>query len=329
MTRITIAIPSYNRVSVLQNNLGQVATSLPSWVQLLVVDNASVPVVELGPELEGTLNELNIPWRVSRNRSNIGGGANIVRCFEEVETDWFLLCGDDDVIDPAALQMAYDLIKRHPDAAFIKCSSRFHRYDDTFFGKGTVQLLESARDYGGLLFMSSFLFNRKLCMPYLRFGYLATAAYAPQVAIALLASKTHPFVLSPLIVARANESDPAWSPVDVMLSAYQLADLPLDRSERASLLQLIYRAHNIGRELLDIVTILRTPSQRAEGLFLRRKAIRNHMFHGSGIKRLTAIFCLFFSPYLGSWGQRFLIWAYLYRTGRSSIRIFRDRHAGL
>ena len=329
MIPITIAIPSYNRVSVLQSTIGQVAASLPSWVQLLVVDNASVPAVELGSDLERTLTERNIPWRVTRNRSNIGGGANIVRCFEEVETDWFLLCGDDDVIDPAALQMSYDLIKRHPDAAFIKCSSRYHKYVDTFLGQGAVQLIELASDYGGLLFMSSFLFNRRLCMPYLRFAYLATAAYAPQVAIALLASKNHPYVLSPLILARANENDPAWSPVDVVISAYQLTNLPLDKIERASLLQLIYRAHNVGRELLDIVTILRKPSQRDEGLFLRRKAINAHMFYGSGMKRLLALFCLFLSPYLGGVGQRLLVWAYFYRTGRSKIRIFRDRHDGL
>lgn len=329
MNRITIAIPSYNRVSMLQNNLGQVAASLPSWAQLLIVDNASVPAVELGPNLERMLTECNIPWRVTRNRSNIGGGANIVRCFEEVETDWFLLCGDDDVIDPLALEMAYDLIRRYPDVAFIKCSSRFHSYKDTFVGNGALQLIETAKNFGGLLFMSSFLFNRRLCMPYLRFAYLATAAYAPQVAIALLASKSHSYVLSPLIVAQANDQDPAWSPVDVVMSSYQLADLPLDSAERASMLRLIYRTHSIGRELLDIVTILRTPGQRSEGFFLRRKAIRTHMFHGAGIKRLVALLGLVFSPYVGGFGQKLLVWLYFYFTGRSSIRNFRDRHTGL
>jgi hypothetical protein len=64
-------------------------------------------------------------------------------------------------------------------------------------------------------------------------------------------------------------------------------------------------------------------------LFLRRKAIRTHLFHGSGLKRLVALAGLLLSPYAGSWGQRLLVSAYMWRTGRTGLRMFRGRHAGL
>lgn len=327
--RLTIAIPSYNRAALLLGNLKAIAGLLPEWIHLLVVDNASDIPVSFDDDLLQTLSQRGVTHTIVRNSTNIGGGANILRCFEHVETDWFLLCGDDDLVDPTQLDALLALARADSTTAFIKFSSRFHRYEAEIAGSGISTLLQAPGDFNSMLFMSTYMFNRRLCVPFIRFGYLMNAAFAPHVAIALLAARKHRFVLTPIFGTKANEEEAAWSPVDVVLCAYYLSDMPLTTTERSLLLRKIYASHNIGRELLDIVTILNTQGLGDEASFLRGKALRTHLNFGHGLKRMAAIALLVVSPLFGTAGQKLLARSYHRASGREYKRKFVARHAGL
>lgn len=330
VTRLTIAIPSYNRAALLLENLRSISGRLPSWVHILVVDNCSEPPVRFDDALHRTLLDRGVTHTIVRNATNIGGGANILRCFEHVETDWFVLCGDDDLLDPDKLEGLRELVRARPDTAFVKFSSRFHQYDAPVTGTGLGDLLRAPGDFGSLLFMSTYMFNRPRCTPFIRFGYLMNAAYAPHVAIALMAvAQGARYVLSPIHAIAANEDDATWSPVDVVMCAYHLSDLPLSAPDRTALIQKIYRSHNVGRELLDIVTIFNTSGLREEAKFLRRKALRTHLSFGSGLKRWQALLLLSICPLMGTRIQRLLAKSYVRATGREYKRQFVARHAGL
>lgn len=327
--RLTIAIPSYNRAALLLENLKSIAGRLPSWVHILVVDNCSEPPVRFDDALSRTLSERGVTHTIIRNATNIGGGANILRCFEHVETEWFMLCGDDDLLDPDKLEELRELVRSRPDAAFVKFSSCFHQYDSLVTGTGLAELLRAPGNFSSLLFMSTYMFNRTRCNPFIRFGYLMNAAYAPHVAIALLAARQHAFVLSPIFGTQASPEDAQWSPLDVVLCAYYLSDMPLTTNERRLLIEKIYATHNVGRELLDIVTILNTAGLRDEARFLRRKAMRTHLFFGHGSKRVAALLLLAASPLFGAAGQRLLARSYMRASGRPYTRKFVARHVGL
>jgi glycosyltransferase involved in cell wall biosynthesis len=328
-SKLTIAIPTFNHAALLQKNLKTIADRLPSWIHLLIVDNASDPVVQFDTDLRSTLDRQGVTYTIVSNCTNIGGGANILRCFENVDTDWLFLCGDDDHIDPERLEEVWAISRTYPEASFVKFSSRFHQYATTIQDTGVCAFMEVSGDFNNLLFMSTYMFNRQLCLPYLRFGYLMNAAYAPHVEVAILAASEHPFVLSPVYVTHANNEDAAWSPVDVVLSAYHLSDSPLTAKERNAVVCKIYSAHNIGRELMDIVTIFNTPGMKDEARFLRRKAIHTHLFFGNGLKRLLALAVLLIIPVFGSTGKRFLANLYRNASGREYTRKFVSRHEGL
>lgn len=327
--KLTIAIPTFNRAAILQKNLKAIADRLPSWIHLLIVDNSSDPVVQFDAELRSTLERQGVTYTIVRNSTNIGGGANILRCFENVDTDWLFLCGDDDHIDPERLEEVRVISRTYPEASFVKFSSRFHQYATTIQDTGVCALMEASGDFNNLLFMSTYMFNRQLCLPYLRFGYLMNASYAPHVEVAILAASKHPFVLSPVYTTHANNEDAAWSPVDVVLSAYHLSDSPLTVKERNLVIYKIYSAHNIGRELIDIVSIFNTPGMKDEARFLRRKAIRTHLFFGNGLKRLLALSVLLIIPVFGNVGKRWLVNLYRNASGREYTRKFVSRHEGL
>lgn len=326
---LTIAIPTFNRAELLEKNLKLVANTLPNGIHLLIIDNASDKKVEFDEHLISLLDRNNVTFRIIRNCQNIGGGANILRCFEYVETDWFLLCGDDDIINSNYIEDIKILIEKHHDCGFIKLSSKFHSYSDAILDKGVCALMRAPGDFNSLLFMSSFVFNRKLCLTNLRFGYLMTGAYAPHVAIALLTSKNHPFVLSPIMATIANEDEPAWSPTDVVLCSYYLSDIPLSTDERTAVTRKIYNSHNIGREILDVVSIYNLPGMSEEARFIRRKALRVHLFFGHGFKRAVALALLLFAPFFGTFGQKILSREYEKSSGRRYSRSFTNRHAGL
>ncbi len=322
---LTIAIPSFNRADTLSRNLEQVADKLPSWVRILVLDNCSEPAFFPSEVLRQKLTRSGATLRVVRHATNVGSSANILRCFELVETSWFLLCGDDDPVIPEALPRLRDLTHLHIDKAFIKLSSRFHNYPQERSDLTITEALRSHGNFSGYLFMSSFVFNVEKCRPYLRFGYMMSAASATQLAVALLAGGKFGFVLSDLTATLANEADASWSPVDVVLSSYYLTDLPLAPDEREALVRLIYRTHNVGRELTDIAAIYANgPIEEAS--FLRSKALRVHRGFGRGLRRYVALIGLTLLPLFK--GVAFSVLKQLYERARgtSYSRKFIARH---
>lgn len=95
--RLSICIPTYNRLSKLQECLAflipQVAALSPNRANIIVVDNAST---------DGTapfLNDLQGKYpflRVFRNDSNLGFDGNTVKCLEHADGDYTALLSDDD-----------------------------------------------------------------------------------------------------------------------------------------------------------------------------------------------------------------------------------------
>jgi glycosyltransferase involved in cell wall biosynthesis len=101
---LTIAIPTFNRPLQLRNTLEVVLPQIlgESRVRLLVLDNHSeVPAMQILAELGVGLND---QVSVIRHAINIGGNANIMRCFELCETEWIWVLSDDDKPSPDAVQ---------------------------------------------------------------------------------------------------------------------------------------------------------------------------------------------------------------------------------
>jgi abequosyltransferase len=85
MKHLTIAIPTYNRSEQIKATISLLLPQLTPECFLLIIDNHSdVPVSESLAALLATLPQSQ--YSIVRNRVNIGGNANIVRCFELCDT---------------------------------------------------------------------------------------------------------------------------------------------------------------------------------------------------------------------------------------------------
>ncbi|RZK28376.1 MAG: glycosyltransferase family 2 protein, partial [Hymenobacter sp.] len=106
---LTIAIPTYNRNERLARSLEILVPQLSAGVKLVIIDNcSSVPIKDtVEPYLLSNV-------KVVRNTYNIGMAANILRCFENCDTEWLWVLGDDDPPHKNAVEIIIQEIKAHP-----------------------------------------------------------------------------------------------------------------------------------------------------------------------------------------------------------------------
>lgn len=111
---LTIAIPTFNRPGQIQTQVRLLLPQLNEGVCLVVYDNCSQnPVKELFTEKE--LSQFSI----IRNRMNVGGDANIARCFENCSTPWLWTLSDDDYAKSNAVEIVLTEINNNFEAVFL------------------------------------------------------------------------------------------------------------------------------------------------------------------------------------------------------------------
>ncbi|OXA81438.1 Glycosyltransferase, GT2 family [Flavobacterium aquidurense] len=111
---LTIGIPTYNRPGEIKKQVRLLLPQLNERVNLIVYDNHSnIPI-----ESYFTSGELS-KFTLIRNKVNVGGDANIARCFENCETKWLWTLSDDDYVRKDAVAFMLDIIDKKGDAVFL------------------------------------------------------------------------------------------------------------------------------------------------------------------------------------------------------------------
>lgn len=120
---LTIGIPTYNRIDMLDKNLKLlcnyiISNNLEEQVCLLVSDNASTQnVTQLFSKILQQYSQLSIDFH--QNEKNIGGIKNILQMLTMCKTKYFLLLGDDDFIDENYLLEVMSILSNDPSTTCI------------------------------------------------------------------------------------------------------------------------------------------------------------------------------------------------------------------
>lgn len=122
--RLTIAIPTYNRSSLLAENLHnlllQIGT-LDEAVDIVVSDNASSD--DTGSIVEALIAE-GAPISYYRNAINLGMDENADLSIQRSSGQFVLLLGDDDMLEPNSLDTILRCLTKHPDIGIIYMNFR-------------------------------------------------------------------------------------------------------------------------------------------------------------------------------------------------------------
>jgi abequosyltransferase len=116
MTLLTIAIPSFNRATLLDNQLSWLCQEIRSYeseCEILLSDNSSpdntADIIQKWQE-----NCPNITWRINRNPENIGVMRNISYCLQNAASEYVWVIGDDDDIKSGTLSYVIKSLKEDP-----------------------------------------------------------------------------------------------------------------------------------------------------------------------------------------------------------------------
>lgn len=234
--KLTIAIPTYNRLRQLRTTVQLLLPQLTPDVVVTIIDNASPKPVTLEelqvtPSHQGTV-------RVRRNRFNIGGVANMLRCLETCETDYVWVLGDDDYPADDCIDTIVSAIRSAPNALNYNFADTRGR---CFQGvsHGLSDFVRTIDHWSAILYISSNIYNAKRLQPFLPTGYEFAYSYAPLAAILIDALRVQggQVVFSSRKIVTGNQPgcETPWSAVTYIMRRYAILDLPMERSVRLCL----------------------------------------------------------------------------------------------
>lgn len=116
MPQITIAIPTYNRVSLLKEAIESVMAQTYTDFELLISDNASIDETR---KVVSSFKDSRI--RYCRNRKNIGMMNNWNKCIELSQGKYLMILGDDDKLYPRFLEKSLEIHKDNLKIGFSFC----------------------------------------------------------------------------------------------------------------------------------------------------------------------------------------------------------------
>lgn len=118
---LTIAIPTYNRATLLDQQLTWLAEAIKGYesdCEILVSDNCSTDdtqvIIKKWQEILS-----NVTFNMNQHPENIGVMRNITYCLETPKTKYVWAIGDDDPIQNRAIAYVIDQIKKHEKLSLI------------------------------------------------------------------------------------------------------------------------------------------------------------------------------------------------------------------
>ncbi len=260
---LTVAIPTYNRPDDLRACVAAVLDQLPDDVQLLVLDNCGpVPAAETLADMLHVHSRPNV--KIIRNKANVGGDANILRCVEEADGEWLWVIGDDDVAAPDGIATVRRLTQRYSDAVCINTVDiEVTRAEERRF-VGLSDFIRGIDDYGNLLFVSSDIFRVEPISPYLGYGYRCCHAYCPMMALTLMALGSDGVaVLSSerILSGHGYPAEGFWTSASLAMNAGTVADLPIPAADAAALRPKIASMEAVSLELVILNLIAQRKKQ--------------------------------------------------------------------
>jgi glycosyltransferase involved in cell wall biosynthesis len=242
-TKLTIAVPTYNRPKPLCETVARLLPQLEEDCELRVYDNCS-PTPMAGVLADLLRQHPGARVTVSRHRANLGMLGNIIRCLEDCPSPWLVMCGDDD--PPAAdfVAKARRAIARHPQALFISFEFVARKRTSEFTTQGLGGFVRGDYVFGDILSISAAAYRMEALLPFLSSVYLYAYSLAPHIALVLAALRQKggqcAFVADRLAGCGDDVSLETWSRVWYPNLALLLELIPGAKDREAFAQKLVY-----------------------------------------------------------------------------------------
>ena len=182
---LTVAIPTYNRNAVLNDTLRALLPQMTDSCKLVILDNCSdVPVQSTASEVLKSYPQVN--YEILRHRYNIGGNANIMRCFEVCDTEWLWILSDDDTINDNSIRMIIETITTNGNCIYINFYASVYGHPKrthSYYTHGLLDFITRMGYYGNIVYVSAGIFRIDAMGGGIAVGNLYSYSCSPHVAV--------------------------------------------------------------------------------------------------------------------------------------------------
>jgi len=179
--KLTIAIPTFNRPNELTRLVSQLRKFLDNKdLNLIIYDNDSNDFPDLGISAYENV-------KIVKRKFNIGPIANILRIFEECESEWLMIIGDDDEVCDNFYEVVMEAIGNYDydkDFIAIKFRSELNPYqqekiinniEEYFYYNSTPE------QFGATALISTWLYRVSSLKRFIRHAYLNAGLQIPHI----------------------------------------------------------------------------------------------------------------------------------------------------
>lgn len=218
---LTIVVPTYDRPQKIKAQFASLLPQLSDVVTLIIIDNNSkIPVSSLIDK------GFHSKVKIIRNAINIGGAANIARCFEVCETEWLWTLSDDDIVEVDAVAKILSLIKNLEDVCFVNFNNK-----RTYSSSNFRNVLENAGLYQDLYYMSVCVYNIFKLKNHIHHYYRALSTMQPAIYMIITYLADNPndkCLISDCKIISGGSTEISWNRMTFLYASLYLLDLLQD-----------------------------------------------------------------------------------------------------
>lgn len=225
MEILSIIIPTYNRAESLVKQVHALLPQLTDEVRLIVIDNkSSYDIHSLFTDEEKQY------FTIIVNNINIGGAANIAKCFEICESQWLWTLSDDDIVVEDAVNCVLDSIKDKDDTIMVN----FFALLEGSSYKGLQEFAKMTMKngaYGNLFYMSCCVYNMNIVRDYMHIYYRAISTMQPGIILLTRILDENPSYKVDLIkktICKDDGNNISWNREKFIYASLYILDLLRD-----------------------------------------------------------------------------------------------------
>ncbi|PHV29698.1 hypothetical protein CSQ93_00725 [Janthinobacterium sp. BJB426] len=168
--KLAIAIPTYNRNEQLIKTIAALLPQITSDCCVFILDNNSlVSPLDSSVFLRKIVDDGLVTY--IKNKNNIGGDANIIKCMEISEAEYTWVLGDDDMPAEDSIEIIFRAIRSKPQSVFFNFSSDMFFRRVNINGNGLNEFIRAIDSFENLLFISASVYKTEYMQKNIRHAY--------------------------------------------------------------------------------------------------------------------------------------------------------------